>query len=59
MDTEIELTDDQLDTLQDYFAERWTESDDVDKEEYRFERWVETLSKEEIEAILEAPNPNI
>ena len=59
MDTEIELTDEQIEVLWDYFGEKYTESDDVDQEEYRFERWVETLSKEEIAEILEAPNPSV
>jgi len=56
---EHDLTDEQYDVLQDYFEERYTDSDDVDKEEYRFEQWVNGLSKEEIEKILEAPNSTV
>lgn len=49
---EHDLTDEQLDILQDYFGDKYTESDDVDKEEARFERWVNGLEMDQIEKIL-------
>jgi len=49
---EHDLTDEQYDELQEYFAEKYTESDDVDRETARFENWVNGLEIETINKIL-------
>lgn len=47
-----ELTEEEIDLLYDYHGEHYCQSDDVDKEEARAERWIESLTNEEINKIL-------
>lgn len=41
-----------IDKLWEYFKEKHTESDDVEKEEYRFQEWVDGLDLETINEII-------
>lgn len=47
-----ELTDEEIDLLYRHHSEKYCESDDVDKEEARAERWIGGLSFAEAQRII-------